>query len=198
MRFFLKVVFYLLSKHRHYSVVIPHWFWVKYYQGRLQLWSYKLSDRPLAFVIDSEGQINIARGVNFSGSSKLMALYGGRISIGEGTFFNNNCSVNAFEEINIGKNCLFGEQVKIYDHNHKFRQPGQLIRKQGYSKSKITIGDNTWIGSNVVILKGANIGSNVVVGAGCIIDSSISDNSIVKNISSQSYTKYHLDNSSTN
>lgn len=54
-----------------------------------------------------------------------------------------------------------------------------LIKKQGYTCKKIKIGNNCWIGSNVIILPGVEIGNNVVIGAGAIIAKNIPDNSTV-------------------
>lgn len=102
------------------------------------------------------------------------------LEIGDDCFFNNDCSVNVNEKVMIGKGCLFGEGIRIYDHNHRFRDPNVLIKEQGFSTHEITIGEHCWIGSNVVILKGAKIGNNCVIGAGCIVDTDISDDSIVK------------------
>lgn len=102
----------------------------------------------------------------------------GFIQIGSFCFFNNDCSINSLNEIKIGNHCIFGENVKIYDHNHKFDSKG-LIGEQGYKTSKITIGDNCWIGSNVVILSKANIGKNCVIGAGVIVNETIPDDSLV-------------------
>ena len=107
----------------------------------------------------------------------------GTITIGDGCFFNNDCSLNCHEKITIGNDCVFGENVKIYDHNHKFRDENTRIANQGFSIAPIHIGDNCWIGSNVTILKGARIGKHVVIGAGCIVDREIKDNSIVTSTS---------------
>lgn len=81
----------------------------------------------------------------------------------------------------IGSNSIFGENVKIYDHNHRFNMPNRLIKNSGYSYGSVSIGSNCWIGSNVILLKGAEIGNNCVIGAGCVIDSKIPSNSIVTN-----------------
>ncbi len=102
-----------------------------------------------------------------------------RIEIGEKCFFNNDCSLNAQQEIKIGSYSIFGENVKIYDHNHVFKNKDKRIMEQGFKTEKIIIGNNGWIGSNVVILKGVTIGDNVVIGAGCIIKQDIPSHSIV-------------------
>ena len=102
-----------------------------------------------------------------------------RIEIG-GAFFNRGCSLNAHKLIRIGENCIFGENVKIYDHNHVFERMDVPISQQGFSVDEVIIGDNCWVGSNVVILKGVTIGNNVVIGANCLIYRDIPSNTIVK------------------
>ena len=104
----------------------------------------------------------------------------GIIKIGENVYFNNFCSINSLCSIEIGDDCIFGENVRVYDHNHKFSKKTEKIMKQGYSKGPIKIGSDCWIGSNVTILKGVNIGDNVIIGAGSIIDKDIPSNFIVK------------------
>ncbi|WP_353322104.1 acyltransferase [Apilactobacillus apinorum] len=82
--------------------------------------------------------------------------------------------------IEIGSNTIFGENVKIYDHNHRFNLKNKNISDQGFSNGTVKIGNNCWIGSNTTILKGSEIGDNVVIGAGMVIDSKIPSNTIVK------------------
>lgn len=41
---------------------------------------------------------------------------------------------------------------------------------------KITVGNNVWIGGNVVVLPGVTIGDNVVIGAGSIVNKDIPSN----------------------
>lgn len=56
----------------------------------------------------------------------------------------------------------------------------ELIIDQGFKVGKVNIGNNCWIGSNVIILNGVRIGNNCVIGAGCIIDRDIPNNSILR------------------
>ncbi len=115
------------------------------------------------------------RGMNF------IVEEDGKIVLGNNVFFNNYCSVNCLKGVTIGDACIFGEGVKIYDHNHIFNKPNLPIYRQGFSCEEVIIEENCWIGSNVVILKGAHIGKGCVIGAGCIIKSHIPDHSIVTN-----------------
>lgn len=44
--------------------------------------------------------------------------------------------------------------------------------------SPVNIGNDVWIGANVVILPGVTIGNNVVIGAGAVVTKDIPDNSL--------------------
>jgi acetyltransferase-like isoleucine patch superfamily enzyme len=105
----------------------------------------------------------------------------GNLTIKKNVFFNNYCSINCLEKIEIGENTLFGEGVKIYDHNHQyqFSNAGLKVERNSFKTAPVKIGDNCWVGSNVTILKGVEIGNNVVIGAGNLIYKSIPSNSIV-------------------
>ena len=104
---------------------------------------------------------------------------GGYVAIGKNVFFNNFCSINALEGIEIGDDCIFGENVHIYDHNHKYRDKEIPVNNQGFTKGTVKIGQNTWIGSNVVILKGVTIGEHCVIGAGCVVSKDVPENHIL-------------------
>lgn len=124
---------------------------------------------------------SIGTGTVFYPLNHIIIEKNGKIKIGKNCFFNRNCSLNSLDEINIGNDCIFGESVKIYDHNHLFKETNTLIRKQKFETKKVTIGNNCWIGSNVIILPGVSIGNNVVVAAGSIVTKSIEDNCVFKN-----------------
>lgn len=141
--------------------------------------SVSFTEFPVLNIDQSYSRIVIEQGVLIRGKMCLLAYSDGEITIGEQSFFNESCSINCLCKIDVGSNCMFGENVKIYDHNHRFSESGKLIKEQGYSTGAIKIGNNTWIGANCVILKGANIGDNCVIGAGCIIKTNIEPNCIV-------------------
>lgn len=114
---------------------------------------------------------------------KNFGLYVGKnaqIRVGHNVFFNRGCAINCLEHVEIADNCIFGENVKIYDQNHRFSSRGEIIRKQGYNTAPVKIGSDCWVCTNVVILKGVTIGNHCVIGAGCVVNKDIPDNSIVR------------------
>ena len=52
------------------------------------------------------------------------------------------------------------------------------LQLQGVNPIGITIGENVWIGGNVVINPGVHIGNNVVIGSGSVVTKDIPDNVI--------------------
>lgn len=142
--------------------------WAKSIRFRLKLFSLKLM---------YGNQIEFSR-FNFRNNLRIVISKKGRLKIGNGVFFNNGCSINVLNKIHIGNNCAFGENVKLYDHNHKYKDISVSIKKQGFTTDEIIIEDDCWIGSNVVILKGVHIGKHSIIGAGCVIYEDIPENSV--------------------
>lgn len=143
-------------------------------------WRLKAEMKKLCFKIMFGKRFSVGKNTTFRPNFGLYLEKGASIKIGEDCFFNRGCSINCLESVEIGNHTIFGENVKIYDQNHKFRDADRLIRKQGYSVDKVKIGNNCWICTNVVILKGVTIGDNSVIGAGCVIYKDVPANSIVK------------------
>ena len=112
----------------------------------------------------SGGRIKIDSAFYRRGFVAHLGCKDAKIKIGSNCFFNNYCSINSMENIEIGDGCTFGEGVRLYDHDHDFRHK----KKEGlpYVTSPIKIGSNVWCGSNVLILKGVSIGDNAVIGGG--------------------------------
>lgn len=105
---------------------------------------------------------------------------GGYLIFGSKAFFNRGCSINCQEYIEIGDSCIFGENVLIYDHDHIFKEQGSF-QSQGFSKEKIVIEDNVWVGSNSIILKGSYIEKNSVIAAGSVVRGKIPANTLFYN-----------------
>lgn len=125
-------------------------------------------------------KINIGAKTTWRRNFSILIEKNAKVIIKKNCFFNNDCSIVAMKSVIIGEGTLLGENVKIYDHNHKFNRSKIPIKKQGFSVGEVYIGNHCWIGSNVVILKGSHIGNNCVIGAGCVINGNIPDNTIVK------------------
>jgi acetyltransferase-like isoleucine patch superfamily enzyme len=141
-----------------------------------------LGDYTNMNILDGIKELRIGEDVSTRRFCNFMIYPNSTLIIHRGVFFNNYCSVNCLGFIEIGENTIFGEAVKIYDHNHSYSyQEDQLIvERDKFKTGFVKIGKNCWIGSNVTILNNVEIGDNVIIGANCLIYKSIPANSIVK------------------
>lgn len=102
--------------------------------------------------------------------------YGKNIMIGDYFFANYNLVILDVGKVTIGNNVMFAPNVSIYTAGHPLHPES---RNSGYEYGiDITIGDNVWVGGNVVILPGIHVGNNVVIGAGTVVTKDIPDNYI--------------------
>lgn len=93
--------------------------------------------------------------------------YGTQISIGDHFFANYDCIFLDVAPITIGNQVMFGPRVCLYTAGHPL---DAATRNTGLEFGKpIAIGDDVWLGGNVVVLPGVTIGVGTVVAAGSVV-----------------------------
>ena len=101
----------------------------------------------------------------------LTLAFGKTVTIGDNTYINSNLTLVDDYKITIGRGVLFAPNVTISTKGHpvhyKLRPHGEM-----YS-FPVTIGDDVWIGSGVIIMPGVTIGDHSVIGAGSIVTKDI-------------------------
>lgn len=97
-----------------------------------------------------------------------------KVRIGEGTFLNVAVMVAALELVEIGSHCMLANGCFVTDANHRFNDPDRPVPWQGFdSKGPTRIGDNVWLGANVVVTSGVTIGERCVIGANSVVTQDI-------------------------
>lgn len=130
--------------------------------------------------IHSEAVFDIAENVVINQNNFITVKKEAQLSIGKETYI-TRATISCLEEITIGENCILGEGLKIFDHNHSYSKEPFSVSKTEFNTAPIKIGNNVWTGANCIILKGVTIGNNVILGAGCTIYKDVPANSIVIN-----------------
>jgi acetyltransferase-like isoleucine patch superfamily enzyme len=103
----------------------------------------------------------------------------GRIAIGGGTLINLNVMIAAVDAVTIGEHCMLANGCLITDGNHRFDDPDKPVPWQGFtSKGPVSIGDNVWLGANVVVTNGVTIGRRSVIGANSVVTTDIPEFSV--------------------
>src|SRR5699024_6185891 len=96
--------------------------------------------------------------------------------------------------ITIGKHVHITDNVTFITHDG-----GTLLFRDKEPKLEITkpivIGNNVYIGNNVILLPGVNVGDNVLIGAGSVVTKSIENNSVYAGNPARkikSFEEYHI------
>lgn len=92
---------------------------------------------------------------------------GKNIHVGENFLCNYNVTILDIAPVNIGDYVMIGPNTLITTVNHPLSPKGR--RQHLGIASPVTIGDDVWIGGNVIILPGVTIGDNVVIAAGAVV-----------------------------
>jgi acetyltransferase-like isoleucine patch superfamily enzyme len=105
--------------------------------------------------------------------------YGYNVKLGRNVFINFNATFVDTCEISVGSRTLCGPNVSFYSGTH----PLDPITRQGTKGpelgKEIHVGEDCWIGGNVVILPGVSLGRGSVVGAGSVVTKSVSAFTVV-------------------
>lgn len=126
--------------------------------------------------------------------SPLAAPYPERLVIGARTYVSahvyiygdhelgEDCTLNPFSElrgrVRMGNGVRVGAHTSILGFNH-LTSPDAPIYQQPLTYKGISIGDDVWIGSHVVIVDGVEIGAHSVIGAGSVVTKDVPAWSVV-------------------
>lgn len=115
------------------------------------------------------------------------------LNIGYGTIIVDKPKIitSVFSKVYIGKYCAIGANLKIITLNHDYNYPaiqGTFYKKNfnichpgeintpptiERTKGNVIIGNDVWIGDDVIILSGLKIGDGCCIGAGSIVTKSL-------------------------
>lgn len=99
---------------------------------------------------------------------------GPQIYIGRHFYANTGLLILDEADVRIGDDVFIAPRVCIYTAGHPIDADVRRMELE-YAKG-VTIGNDVWIGGNVVINPGVAIGNNVVIGSGSVVTKDIPDN----------------------
>ncbi|MCX4190254.1 acyltransferase [Methylophaga sp. OBS3] len=105
---------------------------------------------------------------------KVTANY--RTQVTKNTFLGNNVNFNGLTingngKVIIGDNFHSGPECLLITQNHNFDSGTAIPYDKTYILKDITIADNVWLGSRVIVLGGVTIGEGAIIQAGsCVVN----------------------------
>lgn len=145
----------------------------------------RLIRRPL--YLRGRRSIKIGRGMT-TGHSCRFDLDGQKrtLYVGNNCEFGDYTHIVALNKVVIGNNVLVASKVFISDTSHgeygglNQDSPDSKPKDRKLVKKQVNIGNNVWIGENVVILPGSTIGNGCIIGANSVVNGKkFEDNTII-------------------
>jgi acetyltransferase-like isoleucine patch superfamily enzyme len=99
----------------------------------------------------------------------------GDVEVGDNTWIGPFTILDGSGGLTIGSNCSISAGVQIYSHDSV--QWAISGGKVSYEYEETKVGDNCYIGPNVVISKGVHLGDNCIVGANSFVRTSFPNGS---------------------
>lgn len=118
-----------------------------------------------------------------------------KLIIGNNVKIGNFVCITCIDEITVEDGCLFSEYVYISDHYHGYDPIDNIepAKQPLFSKGKVRIGCNTFVGYRVTILSGVTIGKNCVIGAHSVVTKSFPDYSMVAGVPAKIIKRYDFE-----
>jgi acetyltransferase-like isoleucine patch superfamily enzyme len=130
-----------------------------------------------------EGRLEVGEGALLEPNVWITAPDSARVRIGAGTFLNQGVMIAAQDLVEIGAHSMLANGCFVSDASHRFDDPERPITWQGFqSKGPTRIGENCWLGANVVVTSGVTIGERCVIGANSVVTRDVEPFSIAAGV----------------
>ena len=102
------------------------------------------------------------------------------IHVGDNFTANYNVTILDIAPITIGDGCMVGPGVTISTVTHPI--DATRCRDRIAQAKPVTIGNDVWLGANILVMPGVTIGDNVVVSAGTVVTRDIPSDSLTMGV----------------
>jgi len=130
------------------------------------------------FEIGRDARVVLGRW-SWLGHGCKVRVHEGSLEIGAKTVFGQECTISAFQQIAVGRECIIADRVMMIDFDHGMVDTERPIREQGIYKRDVEIGHNVWIGYGACVLRGVTIGDNSVVGTSSVVTTDVPANAVI-------------------
>lgn len=144
-----------------------------------------------------QGGLTAERGYTFGEEcfvSELASVTNEELALGDRTYVaagaylsgtvraGRDCSVNPYAvvrgDVRLGDGVRIGAHASVLGFNHSM-EPGLEVHRQPLRSVGVTIGDDVWVGSQVVVLDGVTVGDRAVLAAGAVVTKDVPAGAVV-------------------
>ena len=164
---------------RHYALLGARWVWLRLrWRGRLQTDGMCFICPGVKLEIGREARLHIGRWAWIGHGSKIR-VHEGEVRIGAKTVMGQECTISAYQRVEIGRECIVADKVMLIDFDHGVVEVERPIRVQGIYKRDVKVGSNVWIGYGACVLRGVTVGDNAIVGTNAVVTKNVPANAVV-------------------
>jgi acetyltransferase-like isoleucine patch superfamily enzyme len=164
---------------RGYLTLVLRWLWLKLrWRGRLTTDGLCFVGPGVTFEIGRNAHVHLGRW-SWIGHGCKIRVHEGELAIGAKSVFGQECTISAFQHVEIGRECIVADRVMVIDFDHGMVEVERPIRAQGIYKRDVNVGHNCWIGYGACILRGVTVGDNAVIGTSAVVTGDVPDNAVV-------------------
>ena len=116
------------------------------------------------------------------GNGSKIRVHEGEVSIGAKTVMGQECTISAYQHVEIGRECIVADRVMLIDFDHGAVEVERPIRLQGIYKRDVRVGHNVWMGYGACILRGVSVGDNSIVGTSAVVTQDVPENAVVAGV----------------
>jgi len=154
--------------------------------SHLELYGWVLMRGPAGSIVIGDGVQMISSSWRCTASSLMNNVRlrtfapEARIILEPGCGLNGTSITARSKTIRIGKNAMFGPDCMVVDSDFHDPWPPHLRKTNpGFHRDAgVDIGENVWIGSRAIILKGVTIGANAIIAAGSVVTRSVPEHAL--------------------
>jgi len=167
---------------RHYALLGLRWLWLKLrWRGRLKTDGICFVCPGVKFEIGPHAELHIGRWVWLGHGTKIR-VHEGEVRIGAKTVMGQECTISAYQYVEIGRECIVADRVMLIDFDHGVVEVERPIRLQGIYKRDVRVGHNVWIGYGACVLRGVTVGDNAILGTSAVVTKDVPANAVVGGI----------------
>jgi acetyltransferase-like isoleucine patch superfamily enzyme len=163
----------------NYAYLILRWAWLKLrWRGRLRTDGLAFVAPSVKFEIGRHARVELGRWSWIGHGTKVRA-HEGVVRIGAKTVIGQECTISAFQRVEIGRECIVADRAMFIDFDHGMVEVERPIRLQGIYKRDVRVGHNVWVGYGACFLRGVTVGDNSVVGTNAVVCKDVPANAVV-------------------
>lgn len=182
----LLAIFFLVHKRiRLLRMACHSWLQIAYLRSKGHQIGHNVKIGYQSFIsVTPGGKLVIGDDTRIDDYATLIIVGSGELKLGCNVYIGRRSTISAQTKVSIGDYCLIAHNVTIIDSTHKMLNDSP-IETQGAESNPITIGNNSWLATGVVVLKDVQIGKNCIVGAQSVVTKNVQDNHMIAGIPAQ-------------